>query len=120
MGILLTFLPDEFLILVPLGLGILVILRIVTFGQAISILLGLFIMIALMPFVSSLLDCLPFWLLAILILFLGYSLVKSVSSALLGRGVTDHLFGSILYDLVLLPFRVTRWIFRTVLGRTGR
>jgi len=120
MGALLAFLPDKFLLLVPLGLGILVILRLVSFGQAITILFGLVAMIALVPFVSSLLDCLPFWLLAMILFFFGYSLVKSVSSALLGKGVTDHLLGSILYSVFLLPFRAIRWIFQVIFGRVGR
>ena len=117
MGALIAFLPDEALILIPIGIGFLVVFRVLSFAQAISLLAGLCVILALIPFLESLLQMLPIWALLLLMVLVVYSIARSVSNSALGKGVTDHFFGSLVYDLFLLPFRIIGWVFRTLLRR---
>ena len=117
MAALFAFLPDEVLILIPLGLGILVMLKILSVGRAMGMLFVLIAIIASMPFVASIFDFLPVWVLLLLLIFFGYSLVKTLTGAAFGRGVRDHFFGNILYGIFLIPFRIMRWVFLTIFRR---
>jgi len=117
MAALLALLPDEVLYLIPFGLGFLVMLRLLSLGRALGILLAFAAIIALLPFVSSLLDRLPLWLLILVVIFFGYSLLRALTGVALGKGVSDQFFGMILHDVFLMPFRIVRWIFQMIFRR---
>lgn len=121
MTALIAFLPDEAYMLIPIGLGILVILRVLSLGRAIGILGLLLAFVLIGPFLSGLLEFLPLWALLILMFFFLYGLIHGLTGAAVGEGVRDHFFGNILYGLFLLPLKLTarvlRSIFRTIFRR---
>lgn len=116
MTTLLAFLPDEAYVLVPVALGLLVILRVLRLGRAMGILGALMIFAFLGPFISAIMGALPLWLLMILGAFFLYGLIHAISGAALGGGVRDQLLGSLLRDLLFLPFRLTGGILRAIFG----
>jgi hypothetical protein len=117
MGALIAFLPDEAMILIPLGLGFLVLFRVLSFTRAIVLLAGLCLILALIPFLGGLLVMLPIWALVLMMVLVVYSIARSVSNSALGKGVTDHFFGSLVYDLFVMPFRLIGWVLRSLFRR---
>lgn len=116
MTTLLAFLPEETYALVPVALGLLVILRVLRLGRAVGILGSLLAFAFLGPFIAAILEALPLWLLVIVGAFFLYGLIHAISGAALGGGVRDQLLGSLLRDLLFLPFRLTGGILRALLG----
>ena len=45
---------------------------------------------------GNMLDILPFWILILLIFIVGYAIIYAITSLVLGKGVTDHVFGEII------------------------
>ena len=117
MTALLLFLPEEALVLLPLLLGFLVMFRVISFGRAVLLVIGLGVMLALIPVFSSLLEALPLWLIILLVIVCGYGLLKTAAATVMGKGVSDHFIGSVLYDIFLLPFRLIGWFLRILFGR---
>ena len=118
MRALLAFLPEEFLILIPIGIGFLVMFRILSLARAVSLLATICVFIALFPFLESLLDTFPFWVLVLLMFFIIYSMFQSLCRLVLGKGVADHFIGRLVFAGFVLPFRIIGWILRTMFRRT--
>ena len=118
MATMLAFLPDEIMLVIPLALGCLVMLRLLTVGRAMGILIALIAVLSVIPFLVGILDFLPVWALTAAMIFFAFSLISTLSSVLLGKGVSDYFLGSILHDLLLLPFRAVRWLIFIFLWRT--
>ena len=110
---LMALLPAEALVLLPVILGILVILRIVSIGKAITGIAVLFAIIAVIPILGNLLDFLPFWALILIAVIAGYSIVYAITSLVLGKGVTDHVFGEIIFNFLRLPFKLLGSIIKS-------
>jgi len=107
-GLLLSFIPDSFLILVIVFAGFALMLRIISPGTAFRI-IGVVILIAmLMPFVDSLFESLPLWILLLMIMVFALSLFRGLLNMIFGRGATDEFVGHLMYDLFMLPFRIIR------------
>ena len=117
MTYLLAFLPDEFFILIIAGLAFLVMFQIVSIGRALGIIFLLGIIIALTPIISSLMEVLPIWVLILILFCFIFAMIRFVSGALLGKGVSDHVIGSIVHDLFLIPFRIIRWFIQIIARR---
>lgn len=110
--LLLAFLPDQAYPVLITGIGLALILGIITRSAAFSI-LGTIILFALLsPFIDALFDMLPLWLLLLIMLWVGFTLFRFVIGGLFGREAAGHFMGRVLYDIFILPFRVVGYIFR--------
>jgi hypothetical protein len=70
---------------------------------------GVIILIAmLMPFIDSLFDSMPLWILVLLMIVFIFSLFRGLLNILFGKGATDNFVGHIMYGLFTLPFRCIR------------
>ncbi|MGB7720287.1 MAG: hypothetical protein WBL65_10335 [Bryobacteraceae bacterium] len=122
---LLMFLPDEAMVLViaVIGLGLMVgILRLRSAGQ---ILAGLVLMLLLSPFIESFISSLPSWVNLLLLLGIGWALVRAMFRFILGPRAADHMIGILAADVIrglfravwfalTLPFRFIGWMLRRV------
>jgi len=102
----LMFIPQEAYLVALVCAGLLMVLG---FRQIATGIIGTIVVLALFgPFIDALVDSLPSWLFALLIL--GF--VLSIFRLIFGRGVTDQLIAFLLYDLLLAPLRFIRWLIR--------
>lgn len=121
----LWLIPDEFLVLVIAlaGLGVMVgLVRIRAVG---SLLGGIVLMVLLTPFIESIMASLPWWLILLLLVGLGWTLILGFFRFVLGRGAADEMIGTLAADVVravlrgafftlLSPFRIIGLLFRRV------
>ena len=85
------------------------ILMIIGFRKAaLGIVASVVLLAIFSPFIDSLIDALPTWILIILMIIFVMSILRFV----FGRGVADHLIARLLYDVILMPFRFFGWLFR--------
>ena len=109
---LLALLPESMWILVIVGLGIGVILQIVSIKTAASV-IGMFVLIALLsPFIGSLISCLPLWLILLLLVAFAISTINLVMNGVFGGHTSSHFWAMLLHDVVALPFRFIGFLFR--------
>lgn len=101
-----AFLPDEALPVIIVGLGLALIIGIISRSVVFSI-LGTIILFALLsPFIDALFDSLPLWLLLLSMLVVGFSLLKLMMNTLFGREATGHFLGELLFAIFAMPFRL--------------
>jgi len=123
MGLLWALIPDEALILVIAAIGIALILGIMRGRTAASMIGGIVLMILLEPFVEGLFAALPWWLTIAVLGMLVLSLVRGLSSMVLGERASDHMVGILAADVVrfcfvgffrilVMPFRFIGWLLR--------
>lgn len=111
-GLLFAFLPDNALILVLMVIGIGLMIgffsRRLAFGY-----LGIVILyVMLSPFLDSLFESLPLWVVLLLLGFFFLTISRAVLNALFGRRATDHFVGLLMWHLFALPFRFIAYLFR--------
>ena len=106
------------LALLPVILGILVILRVVSIGKALTALAVLLAITAALPMLGNMLDILPFWILILLIFIVGYAIIYAITRLVLGKGVTDHVFGEIIFNFLRLPFKLVGSIIKSFHKKT--
>jgi predicted membrane protein len=106
------------MILVPVGLGFLVMLGLISGGRAAGLLLLFVLLMALAPFVESLMDTLPLWLLLLMLAVFGFSMLRAAASLTLGRGVADNFLGMLVFAVFMAPFRMLRRMIQ-ILFRGG-
>jgi hypothetical protein len=106
MNWILAFVPDEALALFIVLISLALITGIMNARRAFGLIGGIILFLILSPFIGSLVDALPGWLLLGLVLVLGLSMLRAVSNFLIGRGATNEMVGSLAADLVRLGFRV--------------
>jgi hypothetical protein len=123
MSLLWALIPDEALILVIAAIGIGLILRIISGRTAVSLIGGIALMVLLAPFVEALFASLPWWLTLLLFAGLVLSVLRGLSSVVLGERASDHMVGTLASDVVrfcfvgffqllFMPFRLIGWLFR--------
>jgi hypothetical protein len=112
MTMILSLIPQELWILVLLGAAFAVMFGIISRGAVISIIVTMVIFAIVGPIFWSWLDSLPGWLSAIINGIFFISLISWVISLLFGRHTGSHLAALLLYDILLAPFRVMRFMFR--------
>jgi hypothetical protein len=122
-GVLWTFLPDEALPLLIVGVGLALMLGLIS-GRAAFGLLGLFLFSPLLlPLIEALLGELPPWISLIILAFLALALFRGLAALILGQRVADAMAGNLAADLVrlmvrllFLPLRIGWWVIRTVVS----
>jgi hypothetical protein len=107
-GLLLFLATPEMWILLLVIAGLLMIIGFRTTG--LQLLGGVILLIIFTPFLESLIDILPLWLLIILTFFCLVSLLR----LFLGARIADQLIADLLYDLIRFPFRFLGWLLRPV------
>lgn len=75
---------------------------------AVGLVGGVLALAFLGPFIDALMDSLPPW--AFALLMLGF--VLSLFRLMFGNRVADQVIGCLLYDLLLAPFRFLRWLLQ--------
>lgn len=103
---LLMFVPQEaYLPLLVFG-GL---LMIIGFRRIALGLVGTVLALAMFgPFIDALVESLPSWLFALLVL--GF--VLSIFRLVFGARVADNVISFLLYDLIRAPFRIIGWLLR--------
>ena len=120
---LLTLLPDQAMVLVIMLIGLALMCGIASARRAFRMIGSIILFLLLSPFIGTLVDALPGWLLLGLIFVLGMSLLRAVSNFVIGRGATNEMVGNLAADLVrfglrsvffvlTLPFRALGWLVR--------
>jgi hypothetical protein len=126
MNWILALVPDQALVLVIVLIGLALMCGMINARRAFGLIGGIILFLILSPFIGSLVDALPGWLLLGLVLVLGLSMLRAVSNFLIGRGATNEMVGSLAADLVrlgfraiffvlTLPFRALGWLARVAL-----
>lgn len=121
MSRLLLFLPDEALVFVVIGLGIAMILGLLT-GRAALGILGLILLLPILsPFVEAFMGILPPWIALVILLIVGLSILRGLAAIFIGRGGADTMVGTLAADVVriivaclFLPLRAVGWILRNI------
>ena len=109
---LLTILPENYWIIIIVFAAIGLMVGIISKQAAFGV-MGTIVLLALaMPFVDALLGSLDLWLLMLIMIVFGFMLIRWTFNLLFGQRTTDHLAALILHDIILLPFRFIRYLFR--------
>lgn len=116
----LLFLPDEWLPVIIVGLGLALILGIVRAGWAFSFLAILLGTTLLSPFIDSLMNSLPTHLFILLFIIIGFYLFRLLLNLVLGKEGAGAFIGRLAYDLFLLPFKGLAGLIRLILQRRPR
>lgn len=124
---LLTWLPDDVLPLVIVGVCLALVLGVLSGRGALQV-LGLLLLIPLLaPLIDSMLEQLPAWLALTLPVAVGLSLLRLVASFFLGSRAADTMVGSLAASaviaavrLVFLPIRVAGAAARVFLAERLR
>jgi hypothetical protein len=116
MGALWFLIPDEALILVVAGVGLALMLRLISGRTAISVLGMLALSLLLAPVVETLFASLPAWVGILILMAIIGSLIRLFLAIFLGSQGAAHTLGILAANairfLILLPFRIIGWIFR--------
>ena len=104
------FLPDQFLILIIVGVALATIAGLARGRTALGIIGGLVLMLLAQPFVDALVDALPGWLLLLLMLWLAWWIVRAVVGLMLGREAAGHMTGILAADVVRFVARAAFWV----------
>jgi hypothetical protein len=110
-SLLLTFIPDQALILVIVAVGIGLMIGLVSRSAAFGIISFIVLYLLISPFIGALLDILPLWLLFLLMVFFVLSIGRTVLSSLFGRRATGHFVGHLMWFVFTLPFRIFGFVF---------
>jgi hypothetical protein len=119
MQLLWFFLPDEALVLVIAGIGLLLMLRVISGRAALGLLGAVVLLLLASPFIDALMDALPGWLVLLLLAAILLWLFRVACGLFLGQRAADHMVGILAADtarlffrLLLLPFRILGWALR--------
>lgn len=111
----LWFLPSEALPLVLVGGAILVILGVMSPSKVLGLVLVLVLVPLLIPAVVELaVSVLPWWLLGLLAFALAVSLIRSLSSLVLGSRAADEMVGNLAASAVRAMLQMVFWPVRAL------
>lgn len=105
------------MILLLVGIGLALIVGLVSHQRAGALVGGLLLLLVFGPVLASFLDHFPAWLLILIAAVVVYKIVHAVGGAVLGRGVSDHLLADLLRGLFLLPFRIVGFVLGAIFRR---
>jgi hypothetical protein len=109
-GILWAIVPDAALPLLFLLAGLMLVLGFRR--MALGLLLSLILMALLSPLIESLFSALPLWISTLLLIVIGFWLLRGVVSLILGARATDHVVGILAADVIRMIFRMMFWPLR--------
>ena len=100
------FLPDEALPLVIMVLGLALMLGLLSIRNALGLIGVLVISIISWPILDPLIDGLPWWVIPLLVVFLGLSILRQFASSILGAGAADEMVGNLAAGAVRMTLRL--------------
>ena len=119
---LLFWLPDEAAVLVIAGIGMALMLGIMSRGAAFRSLGLLCLSLVLSPFIGALVGVIPTLWLVPLVVVVALSMFRTGVTALIGQGATEHMVGSLaatvvrgVFVFLFLPFRLAFALVRFAL-----
>ena len=116
---LLMFIPPEFLVVMIAVAGLAMVAG--ARRLAVTLFSAAALMIFLPVLLAPLFDALPYWLLVVLMVFFGLSLVRTLFNLLIGKNSTDQMIGTLAADVVrallLAPFRLLSWAAGAIFRR---
>ncbi len=74
-------------------------------------------MVLLPPFIAPILNQLPWWALALLVVFVALAIFREVAALFLGKGGADAMTGHLAADFVKALLFFPRIVFRWIFGR---
>ncbi|MBI5410297.1 MAG: hypothetical protein HZA14_13120 [Nitrospirae bacterium] len=113
---LVSMLPESYLPLVILGGAVAIILGLVSVRAFIGFFGLLLLFIILAPFIESLINTLPTWILLLICIWLVFFVLRTILTFLLGEHGSGTFMGHLFYDLVRLPVILVRGIFRFLIA----
>lgn len=112
LGILLSLLPDQVLPLLLVVGALAVIVGLLSLRTLLAF-VGIFLLFwFLSPFIEELIGGLSLWWQVLILGFFGLAILRGVFGLLLGARAGDTLVAHLAYDLLRLPFRLVRGVFR--------
>lgn len=112
-------LPDEAMPLVIVLLGLALIVGLIRPRAAFGVILTIILLLLTAPFLDLLFEALPWWVLLLLLVWVGLYLLRSLLEVFIGDRAAAEAVGSLAADviragfrLLFLPFRVLRWVLR--------
>ena len=105
-NVLWTLLPDEFLPLLVVAVGLAIMLRLVSIRAGVGFLGFLLVTIVLSPFLEMVIAQLPSWLRLLLVVLFVISILQGLAGLLIGGRAADHMAGSLAADAVRFFFRM--------------
>lgn len=116
-----TILPGEFLIMILVVTGFLVMFWVIPGNGASAIIGGLLLLAILFPWIGTLPDLLPGWEILVLLLVLGITLFRIGASLFIGKSASNFMTGILAADVIrflfTLPFRIGGAIYGAVFRR---
>ena len=109
--------PDEAIPLLIVGAAI---LSIVVGRRVLGFVVPLLISILLAPFLEALVASLPWWMTLLMILALGFALLRGALGLFLGDRATGHVIGSLATDVVHLVLKAIIWTPVVTIRLIGR
>lgn len=94
---------EDALLLMVMGLGLLIMFRVIKPRTAFFLIIFPAAGYALLPALGERLDRLPGWVSVLLLLWIAYSLVRVLAGLILGKEVADHLLANVLTLLLIGP-----------------
>lgn len=108
--------PDNILALVIVGLGLALMLNLVRPGWVFGALGWLIGLLLLSPFIAPLMGALPFWVLALLLVFLSFFSLRMVLELLIGKEGAGSFMGRLTWELFSAPFRFAKFLLVKIRG----
>ncbi|NDY73836.1 hypothetical protein DO021_18895 [Desulfobacter hydrogenophilus] len=101
------FIPEEAYILVIVGAGFALMLGLISGAKAWSIVVTVCLILVLAPFIGTIIEMLPFWAFLLLCVWM----VITTCKILMGGRIFERVASKIIFELVVLPFRIVGRIF---------
>jgi hypothetical protein len=120
----LWLLPESFLLLIVVGLGIAVLVGALPFGRALLIILALVLAPVLIESLAGVaFDVLPWWMVALGLLIFAIQMLRFLGGLVIGDDAAAEMMGQLAAQtllgclrVLLLPFRALGWIVIRAIG----
>ena len=113
---MIALIPSEFAVLLIVAAGIAMIVGARKLAGALLMIMAAIVFLPLV--LAPVFELMPVWLLTVLILCFGFGLVRALFELTIGKRSTEHMVGILAADVVrfsaLAPFRLLRWLFRSL------
>lgn len=108
--LLLSFLPDQAMILVIIAAAFGLMVGIVSRRALAGVIMFVVLSAILGPFIDAIMDTLPLWFLIVLMGFFILFIIQTLTKSLFGKGASDNFMGHMLWALFSAPFRIIGYL----------
>jgi hypothetical protein len=114
MRLLWLLLPGSAIPLLIAGVGLLLMVGVLSRGKAIGIIKGLLVYLLLTPFIGVFLAMFPWWVSPLLLVVFVMSVLRAASALFLGERASDHMVGILAACVVMGFFKACLYPFRLI------